>query len=174
MAYTAADASEKVTLLTIKPDDMAKPTVSELNGGIDIQDTILKSDFSLTATDSTTHPDTPLGSKGEWTNFASTKATASLTVLRDLDEHGQPDSGEGAETTFAALKERGTEVWLYVRKGPNPDGDWAADDEVRIGAQGQTDVPREPSDSQAGFIKVVVPFGVQDFVTYVAVVAGAE
>jgi len=166
MAYTAADASEKVTILTDVPDDPFSVTAEDLNAGIDIQDAILKTDFTATATDSTTHEDTPLGSKGQWTNFAGQNAEASVTVLRDLDETGRPDTEAESEIVFAALKERGTNVALYVRKGPDPDEDWQADDEIRFGAIVATDVPREPSDPQAGFIKSVIPMGVQDFETY--------
>lgn len=171
MAYTAADASEKVTLLADLPDDLTTLSVADLNAGIDIQDDILKTDFSATATDSDTHTDTPLGSKGQWNNFAGQNAEASVTVLRDLDDTGRPDETATSEITFAALKERGTEVAIAVRKGPDPDEDWAADDEVRFVAVVGTDVPREPSDPRDGFIKVVIPLGVRDFETYVTATA---
>jgi|SRR5690625_4756589 len=171
MAYTAADASEKVTILVDVPDDITTVSAADLNAGIDIHNDILKTDFQATATDSTTHNDTPLGSKGQWTNYSGRNATASVTVLRDLDDAGKPDSSASAEVTFAALKEPYTNVALFVRKGPDPDSPWADGDEVRWGGVVVTDVPREPSDPTAGFIKVVIPLGVQDFETYFNVAA---
>lgn len=176
MAYTSADASEKVTIITdLTPElkaDLKSATAAILNGGIDIHDDILKTDFTATATDSTTHNDTPLGSRGQWNNFAGQNANASVTVLRDLDDTGRPDPEAPSEVTFAALKAPQTEVAIYVRKGPDPDEDWAADDEIRFAAIVKTDTPREPSDPQAGFIKVVIPLGVQDFETYIPVATG--
>ncbi|MGC0251507.1 hypothetical protein [Pseudactinotalea sp. Z1748] len=171
MAYTAADASQKVTLVLDPPEDLLTVTAADLNAGLDIHNDILKTDFQATATDSTTHNDTPLGSKGQWPNFAGRNANASVTVLRDLDETGRPDAESSSETTFAAVREPGTRVGLFVRKGPDPDEDWQDDDEVRWGGVVQTDVPREPSDPNDGFIKVVVPLGVQDFETYFNVAA---
>lgn len=176
MAYTAADASERVTIVTdLTPElkaDLRSATASILNAGIDIHNDILKTDYTATATDSTTHNDTPLGSKGQWNNFAGQNANASVTVLRDLDDTGRPDPEASSEITFAALKEPQTEVAIYVRKGPDPDEEWAGVDEVRFAAIVKTDVPREPSDPQAGFIKVVIPLGVQDFETYFDLAAG--
>lgn len=175
MAYTAADASEKVTIVTnLTPElkaNLKTASATILNGGIDIHNDILKTDFQATATDSTTHNDTPLGSRGQWNNFAGQNATASVTVLRDLDDDGRPDTEASSEVTFAALKEPQTEVAIFVRKGPDPDEDWETGDEVRFAAVVKTDTPREPSDPQAGFIKVVIPLGVQDFETYIPVAA---
>lgn len=173
MAYTAADASERVVLIPFADVDgnLEDITATEWNAGIAIHDDILKTDFAAGATDSTVHNDTPLGSKGQWENVSGRNATATITVLRDLDENGRPDPEASAEVTFAAVKEPGSEFVIGVRQGPDPDEEIQADDEMRFVGIVSTDVPRPPSDPTAGFIKVVVPLRVRDFETYVNVPA---
>lgn len=169
MPFRAADNSEKVTVLQTKPADLAALTLTELTAGIDIEDWILKSDFRLSPTASATHNDTPLGAKGTWVNFAEGNAEGTVTVLRDLDEAGKPIPNSDGQAVFDLLKEKGTEVWIAVRRGPDPDVPWAAGDEYSV-YQVTTDEPQEPTD-RAGYQKVVIQLGVRDFERFKTVAA---
>jgi len=169
MPFTAADASEKVTALQTKPADLEALTVTELSTGLDIQDHILKSDFRLSPTASATHNDTPLGAKGTHTNFAEGTAEGTITPFRDLDETGRPVPDSDTEAVFDLVKEKGSELWIAVRKGPDPDEPWAAGDEYSV-YHVTTDTPQDPSD-RGGWIKYVVPLGVSEFERFKKVVA---
>lgn len=170
MPFSAADNSEKVTVLQTEPADLAALTLTELTAGVEIQDYVLKSDFRLSPTASTTHNDTPLGAKGTWVNFAESNAEGTVTVIRDLDETGRPVvDGDGA-AVFDLFKTKGTHMWVVIRKGPTPDTAWAAGDEYSV-YEVTTDEPQEPTD-RAGWQKVVVPLGVREFVRFATVAAG--
>ena len=170
MPFTAADGREKVTALTTKPADLEAVTATEANAGTDIHWHVAKSDFRLSATGSATHNDTPLGAVGLAVNFAESNAEGTLTVFRDLDETGKPVASSESETTFNMVKEKGTELWILVRKGPDADDPWAAADEYSIWHV-RTDEPQNPTD-RTGYIKYTVPLGVQNFYQFQAIAAG--
>lgn len=164
MPFTSGDKREKVTALTTKPANINSVTVTEALAGVDIHWSVNKPDFRLSATGSATHNDTPLGAEGLYTNFAESNAEGNLTVFRDLDETGRPDPASDSEAVFDMVKEKGSELWLLVRKGPEADEPWAAGDEYSI-FHVRTDEPQNPSD-RAGFIKYTVPLGVAEFTQF--------
>ncbi len=157
MPKTLADARTRLVALTTKPANPAAPTVTELTAGIDLSCRILKSDYRLSPVASDTVPDTELCSEGNAVTFGASNYEGSVTPFRYLTEAGKADATN--DVAWDALKEKGTELWLYEREGPKYDAAWAAADEVD-GYEVVTDNPQKPSD-RAGFIKRVVPLGVQ-------------
>ena len=157
MPKTLADARTRLVALTTKPANPAAPTVTELTAGIDLSCRILKSDYRLSPVASDTVPDTELCSEGNAVTFGASNYEGSVTPFRYLTEDGKADATN--DVAWDALKEKGTELWLYEREGPKYDAAWAAADEVD-GYEVVTDNPQKPSD-RAGFIKRVVPLGVQ-------------
>lgn len=157
MPKTLADARTRLVALTTKPANPAAPTVTELTAGVDLSCRILKSDYRLSPVASDTVPDTELCSEGNAVTFGASNYEGSVTPFRYLTEAGKADATN--DVAWDALKEKGTELWLYEREGPKYDAAWAAADEVD-GYEVVTDNPQKPSD-RAGFIKRVVPLGVQ-------------
>lgn len=167
MPFTAADGREKVTALQTKPADLKAVTAIEANAGIDIHWHINKTDWRLSATASSTHNDTPLGAAGTAVNFAESNAEGTLTVFRDLDATGKPVAGSDSEAVFDLVKEKGTELWLMVRLGPDADDEWATGDEYSI-YHIRTDELQRASE-RAGYIKYTSVLGVQTFEQFKAV-----
>ncbi len=157
MPKTLADARIKLVALTTAPANPAAPTVSELSAGVDLSCRILKSDYRLSPVASDTVPDTELCSEGNAVTYGASNYEGSVTPFRYLDDDGKADTEN--DVAWTELKEKGTELWLYEREGPRYDEDWAVGDEVE-GYYVVTDNPQKPSD-RTGFIKRVVPLGVQ-------------
>lgn len=169
MPKTLADARTRLVALTTRPADPAKPTVTELTAGVDLSCRILKSDYRLSPVASDTVPDAELCSEGNAVTFGASNYEASVTPFRYLTEAGKADAAN--DVAWDALKEKGTELWLYEREGPKYDVPWTVADEVE-GYEVVTDNPQKPSD-RTGYIKRVVPLGVQRAWLGAAVAAGA-
>ena len=168
MPKTLADARTRLAILTTKPVNPKAPTVTELNAGIDASCRLLKSDYRLSPTASDTVPDTELCSEGNAVTFGASNYEGSVTPFWYLDEDGKSDTTE--DTVYQALKEKGTELWFVEREGPRYDEPWATGDEVEV-YNVITDNPQKPSD-RAGYIKRVVPLGVQTAELSAVVAAG--
>jgi hypothetical protein len=158
MPTTLADARTRLAILTTKPADLAAPTVTELNAGIDASCRILKSDYRLSPTASDTVGDAELCAEGNAVTFGASNYEGSVTPFWYLDEDGKSDVTD--DVVYQALKEKGTELWFVEREGPRYDAAWAAGDVVEV-YEVITDNPQKPSD-RAGYIKRVVPLGVQN------------
>lgn len=169
MPLALADGRIRLTALTTAPTDPAAITTTELTAGIELQDRILKSDYRLSPTASDTVPDTPLSNEGNATTFGASNYEGSVTPFRYLDDLGAADATN--DVAWDTLKAKGTRLWLVEREGPKADTAWAADDEYDC-YEIVTDNPQKPSD-RGGYIKRVVPLGVQDAWLGKAVVAGA-
>lgn len=170
MPFTAGDGKRKVTVLTTKPANLEAVTATEANAGVDIQWHILKSDYRLSPTGSTTHNDTPLGARGQHSHFAQSQAAGNVTPFRDLDATGRPVPSSETETVFDLFKEKDTELVVMDRLGPDPDEDWASGDEYSIYVVRPDDM-QDPSDG-GGFIKYVTPLAVGDFYRFKKIAAG--
>lgn len=169
MPFTLADGNLKVTALQTAPADLDAITLTELTAGVDIEDYVLKSDFRLSPTASDTVPDTPLGSAGNSTAFGASNYEGSVSPFRDLDESGQPATS--GEEVWNLFKEKGTNLTLVLREGPDSDTAWAEGDEYEA-YQVITDTPQHPTD-RAGYIKRTVVLGVNAAALYKTVAAGA-
>lgn len=158
MPKTLADGRIKLTALTEKPDDLKALTLTELAAGIDLQCRIMFSDFRLSPTGSDTiNDEKALCDVGNPVAFGASNYEGSVTPFRYLDENGAPEAAE--DDAYETLKEKGTELWLVKRIGPEHDVEWAAGDIYDV-FHVITDTPQDPS-SMSGFIKKIVPLGVQ-------------
>lgn len=161
---TLADGKKKISVMSSAPDDMTKPTVTELEAGIDAACRVVK-DFALGPTGSDTVDETALCVKGNGKAFGPSNAEGSMSVFRYFDPStGAPETG-GAGTVgdelFQAMKEKGTSLWIALRETSKDSTDpWAADDEVQVYAV-QTDDPQ--NDDGTGYIKRIIKLVVLDF-----------
>lgn len=158
MPLTLADARTKLTILNTAPADLSAITVAELGAGIEASCKVNKPDFRLSPTASDTVPDQPLCQEGNATTFGNSNYEGTMTVLRFLDATGKPETSE--DEVWDAVKTKGSRVWLVKRVGPKWSVDWAAGDLYQV-YEVVTDNPQDPTD-MAGYIKSVVPLGVQD------------
>lgn len=164
-----ADEHVKLSILTTKPADPAAPTAAELNAGIDASCLVLADDFTWTAADSERVGERALceGSASESPGVGN--YTIGLTAWRYYDEAtGAIDPS--ADELFAALKEKGTTAWGYVRRsGKEHTEAWAAADEIPLGGEFVTDTPQVPDGG--GFIKYRIPLLPQRMHDFIAVAA---
>jgi len=169
MPKTLADARIRLSVMTEAPADLEAATVTELAAGVDVSCRILKSDFRLSATASDTVPDQELCQEGNATTFGASNYEGSVTPFRYLTEDGKADATN--DVAWDTFKEKGTELWIAKRVGPKYDVAWTAADEYEL-FHVITDNPQDPSDL-TGYIKKVVPLGVQDAHLNGVVAAGA-
>lgn len=158
MPKTLADARTRVSIMTVAPADMDALELGELTAGIDASCRLLKSDYRLSPTASDTVDDTELCSEGNAVTFGASNYEGTVTPFWYLDQDGKLVALDNA--TWEALKEKGSELWIAEREGPKYDEPWAVGDQYDV-YRVITDNPQKPAD-RAGYIKRVVPLGVQD------------
>lgn len=172
MPRSLADGHEKIIILTEEPNDPEQPTLTELQAGIDAAPNILASDWSFSATDSETFSERAVAEESNANAYGVSNYQFGMTVFREFDETtGAADPT--ADTLFAAVKTKGTRIWVYSRKtGKKSTDALAATDEIRLGAEVLVDNPQEPSDA-GGYIKARIPGQVQKAWPNTTVAAGA-
>ncbi|MCI7306152.1 MULTISPECIES: phage tail tube protein [Trueperella] len=153
---TLADARTKLTVLTVRPKNMKAITVAELTAGYDIQDFILKSDFQLGPSGSSTISEIELGAPGEGQAFGLSAGSGHVTIFRYLDQDGKPDPE--ADVVFSLFKTKGTELTLVRRDGAPAGQAWKSGDEYSA-FEVTNDDPQFPADG-SGYIKRPVPLAV--------------
>lgn len=146
-----ADGHEKVTILTTAPAVPGAPTAAELNAGIDASLAILASDWNFAPTPSESFNERAVGEVDNPEAFGVSNGQFGATIFRQFDAGtGQVD--DTADVVFAAVKVKGTTVWVYAREsGKLASADWEDDDEIRYGAEVLTDTPTKPG--QGGYVK---------------------
>lgn len=159
MPKTLADQKIRLTWLTTKPVDPTAPTATELEAGVDLSCSIMKSDYQLGATGDQTISEAALCEPGAGNDMGATDYAGTVTVFRMLDDEGKADLEE--DTGFQALKVKGTKGWLVEREGPRYDVAWADGQEVET-YEVTTGSVQKPSDRSAGYIKRTIPMGVQN------------
>jgi hypothetical protein len=168
-ARVLADGKTKFTVLTTKPADPAAPTLTELNAGLQLSDSVLTSDFTFGAVDSDKVAEKALGSSGNSNAIGASNYQAAFTIWRKFATAGGFDATE--ELAWAALKVKGTTVWAYARQmDKDASADWAASDEIYLGAELTTDTPQRTDGT--GFIKYRIPTEVQKGYPFITVAAG--
>lgn len=160
MPKTIADGRVLVTALQTPPKDINAITVAELNAGVKISCQVMKSDFELGPSGSSTITETELCKTGEGQAFGLSTATGKLTIFRYLDEAGKPNPEE--ETVWNLFKAKGTTLTLVRRDGPLEATPWAVGDEYSA-FEVNTDDPQYPTDL-GGYIKRTVPLAVSNMV----------
>ncbi len=159
MPLTLADGRQRVTILTTEPADPTAITLAELTAGFYASPLLNKPDYRLSATGSDTVPDQPLDATGNAKTYGASNFDGSMTILRFLTTAGVTDPT--ADLLWAAASTKGTRLWVVEREGPLAAQADAPADEYEL-YEVLTDEPQKPSD-RAGYIKRVVPLGVQDF-----------
>lgn len=169
MPKTLADARTRVRLLTTAPAGLPAVTAAEANAGIKAETRILKSDFRLGATGSDTVNDADLASEGNAVTYGAGNYEGSMTPFRFLDADGTPDAT--ADAVFEALREKGATVYVVKSVGKHHTEAFAVGDEFEL-YEVVPDDYQDPSD-RGGFIKQVVPLGVQNAYRNLTISAGA-
>lgn len=166
-AKTLADGRIALWALTAKPQNIATPSVSEINAGKKISCHIMKSDYALGADSDTEITEQEMCKTGEGKAPGPTSYAGNLTVFRYLDDNGQPDPSE--DFVWDLIKKKGTTIWLVEREGPVEskniaEGDIVSVYEVVLGT------PTKPSDRFAGYIKRTAKLNVMNAAEEVKVV----
>jgi hypothetical protein len=167
-AKTLADGRIALWALTAKPQNIATPSVSEINDGKKISCHIMKSDYALGADSDSEITEQEMCKTGEGKAPGPTSYTGNITVFRYLDDNGQPDPSE--DFVWDLIKKKGTTIWLVEREGPVEskniaEGDIVSVYEVVLGT------PTKPSDRFAGYIKRTAKLNVMNAAEEVKVVA---
>lgn len=173
MPRSLADGHEKIAVLLEEPVNPAAPTITELNAGIDAACAILASDWAFGPTDSDSFSEPAVCEDSNAESYGRSNGQFMASIFRYFATltPGQPDPIPDA--LFAAVKVKGTVVWVYSRRTAKKSTDaWAADDEIRYGAEVLTDTPQDPSDA-GGFIKQRVPGKIQKAWPFIEAAAGA-
>jgi len=170
MPRSLADGKTKFTILTVAPADPAVPTITELNGGVDASCALLSSDFLWGATDSDKVAEKALCAVNNANALSASNYQAGMTPFRYFDETDASAPTEG-DDVFMAIKVKGTLLYGYARKTSKAStADWAADDEIYLGATFVTDEPQPPSDL-GGYVKWRVPCEIQMAYPFITAVA---
>lgn len=167
-AKTLADGRIALWALTANPQNIATPSVSEINAGKKISCHIMKSDYALGADSDSEITEQEMCKTGEGKAPGPTSYTGNITVFRYLDDNGQPDPSE--DFVWDLIKKKGTTIWLVEREGPVEskniaEGDIVSVYEVVLGT------PTKPSDRFAGYIKRTAKLNVMNAAEEVKVVA---
>lgn len=165
-----ADGHEKIAVLTTQPEDPSQPTVTELNAGIDASCAVLASDWTFGPTDSDTFAEPAVCEDSNAQSYGRSNGQFGATIFRHFATATPGQADATSDTTFAALKVKGTIVWVYSRLTAKKSAEaWAADDEIRYGAEVLTDTPQPPQEA-GGYIKSRVPGQVQRSWPYIKAV----
>lgn len=167
-AKTLADGRITLWTLTAKPQNIASPSVTEINAGKKISCHIMKSDYALGADSDAEITEQEMCKTGEGKAPGPTSYAGNITVFRYLDDNGQPDPSE--DFVWDLIKKKGTTIWLVEREGPVEskniaEGDIVSVYEVVLGT------PTKPSDRFAGYIKRTAKLNVMNAAEEVKVVA---
>jgi hypothetical protein len=167
-AKTLADGRITLWALTAKPQNIASPSVTEINAGKKISCHIMKSDYALGADSDAEITEQEMCKTGEGKAPGPTSYAGNVTVFRYLDDNGQPDPSE--DFVWDLIKKKGTTIWLVEREGPVEskniaEGDIVSVYEVVLGT------PTKPSDRFAGYIKRTAKLNVMNAAEEVKVVA---
>lgn len=171
MPRTLAEAKTKLTILLAEPEDPAAPTVAELEAGMDASCRTLLSDFTFGADASETIDEKTLCTQGSAQTLGSSNHSASFTLFRYFKAGtAEAETTAGADDIFQAIKTKGTNVWLYARKGDKLATEaWEEGDEIYCAVHGITDVPQQTETE--GYIKthhVILPQNAWDYITVAA------
>lgn len=172
MPRSLADGRTRVAILTTAPADPTAPTKTELDAGLNAAGQILASDFEFSLADSDRVSDMkPLDQETNQESLGPSNTTVALTLFRYFDVvTGDPDDAE--ETVYEAVKDKGTELWIYAREtGASSKDAWAVGDEIYLGAHVITDSLQRPT-TTGGYIRRRLSVAVQDSWPNLVVAAG--
>lgn len=163
-----ADERIKFTILTVKPANVRKPTLTELNAvtAIEAACLVYADDFTWTATDSERVSEKAVCDPANSESLGSGNYDIGFTAWRWFDSTTL-EVDPTADKLFQAVKTKGTTLWGYVRRGGKlHSAAWAATDEIQLGGEFVTDTPQATDNT--GLIKYRIPAlpqAMADFVT---------
>ena len=164
-----ADDKIKFTILTEAPVDPSAPTAVELNAGIDASLKISKDGFKWSASDSDKISEPALGSATNSAVPGMGNYDLSFTVWRQFGVAGGFDAV--ADDVFDAVKTKNTSLWCYARKTDKlATADWAASDEIMLGADVVTDTPK--TSNVTGYIRYEISLMCQTAYPFITVASG--
>lgn len=166
-AKTLADGRITLWALTAKPQNIATPSISEINAGKKISCRIMKSDYALGADSDAEITEQEMCKTGEGKAPGPTSYAGNLTVFRYLDEAGKPV--EADDFVWDLIKKKGTTIWLVEREGPVESKKIAEGDIVSV-YEAVLGTPTKPSDRFAGYIKRTAKLNIMDAAEDVKVV----
>ena len=168
MPRSLAIGAVKLTVLTVAP---AAPGVlslaTDLTGGKDLSDNILKSSYTLGATGADKVNEPSLAATTNSSVPGMSNYNADMEFFRYLDTMGK--SAPLEDIPFTLFTGKGIRVWLVERKGPQSSTALAVADVVDI-YEVLTDDPRPPKD-YASYLKFGQMFHVQKVWNRVAITA---
>lgn len=152
---TLADGRIKVAVLTTAPANAAAPTTAELNAGIDASAKILASDFQWGAVDSDKVNEKSLVDINNVNALGASNFQTAMTIFRYFNS-GTGVADPTDDALFTAVKVKGTNLWIYVRRtGKLATAAWATGDEINLGGNVITDLTQETD--AGGYLKKRVP-----------------
>ena len=153
-------ADGKITLwgLTTEPANLKNLKATDLASATKLSCSIMKSDYALGPTGSSTVNEVEMCVLGEGNAFGPSAASGSLTVFWYLNEDGTMTAADNA--VWDLLKAKGTELILVEREGVVESTAAAAKQLVSI-YRVTTDSPQPPSDRFSGYSKRTIPLAVQ-------------
>lgn len=159
MPRTLADAKKKVFILSTKPADPEKPTIAELEGGLEASCRIVSSTYNVGPQASETVDEKAICQPGNVQVYSLDNYTAEFDAFRYFDEvtglpeEGTPDSEEDiGDQLFQMLKTKGATVYLYEREIGLESRAPIAEGQPVEGYELLLDNPQKPQD-QGGFLK---------------------
>lgn len=160
MPRSLADGHEKIAVLIEEPNNPDAPTVTELNAGIDAACAIMASGWTFGPTDSESFAEPAVCDLDNPETYGRSNGTFSASLFRYFATATPGQADAVPDALFAALKTKGSRVWVYARKTAKESTEaWAVDDEIRYGAEVLTDTPQDSE--PGGFIKRIVPGKIQ-------------
>lgn len=136
----AADGRKKFTMLLTKPAAL-KPTVAELNAGIDFSCMVLDSDANWTNAASDRFNEKTACQVGNSQALGAANYDTALTFVREYLSNGGVDVA-GLDKAYQASKTRGATLWIYLRETDKPStAAWAVGDEIHLGGEVVSDAP---------------------------------
>lgn len=124
----------KFVLLTTQPASEQAPTVSELNGGIDLSLLVSKDGFEFTSGDPETINEPTLGSASNAPIPTLANYSAGFVLWRQFLAGGGFDPAADAAFTALSAALLKSPMWLYARRTDKKATDaWAAGDELYLG-----------------------------------------
>lgn len=152
-----ADKATAWVIFESKPADPTKVKVSEWDAATNIACNLL-ADGSYLGPAASSEVSETLLCGGTVTGFGADNYQGQATVARFYDTDGKPD--QVGDATFTAMQEKGTTLFIGVRRGPKWDAKGATGQQVSV-FEVMTDLPQDPQQA-SGYIKNIIGLGVQN------------
>ncbi|MCI9889089.1 hypothetical protein JT358_11570 [Micrococcales bacterium 31B] len=132
MTLFLADSTIRIALLTERPTDPTKLTLTQVNSGVLAIDQILKSSYKMGPTKSDEIDEAPLSTRGNAKSPGAGNYEGMLQVFVEFDETGAAFD-PASNKVFETLDVKGKRLWLVERQsGKFADEAWAVGDRCDV------------------------------------------